>query len=328
MKILDFCNNEGDISCRVYISMEEIDQAGNPQLAVNSAIADIAGEKGLGTLLYPRVTAMDWDNDMNLIFSFDAAVKPVLSVEDFTGLEVYVPAGEDKEAVIMEAVSDKLIGRIPETVISRRLDALIMQRKAEVADKSKYTTISDIYAILKAANEKLCAGMDDDKLWFNAVELGREFNGQRGAEGSADDLIEAVAQALIPEGADEKQLADVDECLEKRMSERSYDSAESLVNQCFECYLRLEGITMEETVKELRADAVLDVRVDMLADAVAEQQGFEVTDDELELTLKNIGDMYELDRESVLEMVSMDAIVYKIRRDKAREYITGKVKVI
>lgn len=328
MEVLQEKLAEGNVYARMFLTCAEIEEAGSPQQAISATVERFAGERELGQLLFPRVLTMDWDNDMNLSFTLEAAVKPAVELEDYRGMEVYVPAGEERESVIQEAVVKKLRACIPSVLLDRKMEVLLMQVKAEIADKSRYTTLSDMYAMLRDGDEALGTGRAEEELWQAARELAEEYLGQRGAESTPEDLIAALADILVPQGADDEQIEKLDACVSRRSQQRGMDSAEELVNQCFACYLRAEEVDEEEMMEGLRATAEEQVRIELLLDTVAERENIEVTREETEQALMSIGEMYGLDPTSVLEMVNQDSLLFQLRRDKARTYLATQVKVV
>jgi trigger factor len=138
-----------------------------------------------------------------------------------------------------------------------------------------------------------------------------------------DELVKLVDDAEVPESL-------VTEELERRI----HDLGHRLEAQGVELarYLEAVGRSQEELLAELRAQAVNAVKADLALRAVADAEGLEVTDDDVEAEVRRIAERFgrkpaevrrQLDRTGGLAAVRSD-----IRKTKALDWLVGHVEVV
>ena len=325
MKLLAFEKNGGDLKATILAEAADVARFGGKREAVEGCIRSFAQERGLGQLALPRVTRMDDAADGAVEFDFDAAVPPVVELGQVLGLEVYVPSDETPDLPVLRTAAEKLSAEIPETYISRKTDGLMRQRMEDVAQRTGFATLADMYAILRMADGELTRGRSDDELWDAAVAASDEMSGARLRAHSEEEICRIIASALCGEGAEDADGA-VGRALRLRAEEKQHTSPEVLAEESFACYLRLTGKTEQSLREEFRPQATELVRFDLLIDEVARREAIELSDEEFDAALETIAAMYDMHPAEILQMIGADTLRAQLIRDKARAMIIDSAK--
>ena len=327
MKILscDICG--GDVRATLLAERDELARFGGDRAAVEGCLRAFTEEKQLDALALTRVTRMEM-RDGALEFDFDAAIPPRVALGQYLGLEVYVPSDEKPDYPVLLAATEELRADIPETYISRKIDALMRQRMEDVVRRPVFSALTDMYAVLRAANEALDCGRSDEELWSMALSAADEANGSRFRARSAEDIVSAAASALFPEGTEESKIETVAACLERRAAEKRESTLEQLAAESFASYLRMLGKSEEDLRAEFRGEALDLVRIDLLIDEVARREKLTLGEEEFNAALDAIAEMYDMDRHGVLEMIGEPTLRAQLIRDKARAMIVDSANTI
>ncbi len=99
-----------------------------------------------------------------------------------------------------------------------------------------------------------------------------------------------------------------------------------------EQYLAMSGADPESFSQELRETATAAVKVDLALRAVADAEGIECTDDDLQSDLEAVAERVERDVEVVRQTFESDgrlsAVRSDIRKRKALEWLLERVEVL
>ncbi len=101
------------------------------------------------------------------------------------------------------------------------------------------------------------------------------------------------------------------------------DYSNSLMNQGIELeqYIAMMGMDMNSFRMNTRPSAARQLRVNLMLDAVAEAEGFEVTDEDIESELQKMADAYKLPLEDVRAAVPVENLRKDILERKAADLI-------
>ncbi|MBR0041160.1 MAG: hypothetical protein IJP64_07250 [Oscillospiraceae bacterium] len=327
MKILSCDVSGGDVCATILCEAEDKERFGGPREAIEGCIGLFEAEKGLGALALKRVTRMDERPGGATEFDFDAAVPPKVDLDQYQGLEVYVPSDETPDLSVLRAAAEHLHAEIPETYISRKTDGLIAQRREDVAQRTGFTTLADMLAILRGANAALGLGRTDGELWDAAVAAADEMSGAQLRAHSSAETIAILASALFGEGEGDRDGA-IARALRQRAEEKPRMSPESLAQESFACYLRLAGKTEQTLREDFRDEATELVRFDLLIDEVARREHLDVSDEEFNAALELIAGVYDMHPAEILQQVDASALRDRLVRDKARAMIIDSARMI
>ena len=327
MRILSCEVCGGDVRATLLAERTDHERFGGVREAVEGCIRLLGGEKGFGQLAMPRVTRMEERPDGSTEFDFDAAIPPEVEPGQYLGLEVYVPADEEPDLHVLRAAAENMKVEIPETYISRKTDGLMRQRMEDVAQRTGFITLADMYAIMRDADGRLCLGHEDGELWDMAVSAADEMSGARLRAHSTEEICGIIAAALFDGDADRERAA-IAQALERRAEEKKQEDPASLAEESFACYLRMAGKTEQSLREEFRAQATELVRFDLLIDEVARREKLELSDAEFNDALETIAGMYDMRPAEVLHFVGASVLRDQLIRDKARAMIVDSAKRI
>lgn len=327
MKILSCEVKDGDLRATILCESEDCSCFGGARGAVEGCIRLLAEEKGLGTLALPRVTRMDEKEDGTVEFDFDAAVLPEVELGEVLGLEVYVPSDETPDLPVLRAAAERMRVEIPETYISRKIDGLMRQRLEDVAQRTGFTTLADMFAILRGAAASLGLKTNENALWDMAVAAADELSGARLRAHSTEEIVKIIAAALFGEEAEDKNGA-IEKALEQRAEQKQRTDPERLAEESFACYLRLSGKTESSLREEFREQATELVRFDLLIDEVARRENLSLSDEEFNAALETIAGMYDMHPAEVIHWIGAETLRAQLIRDKARAMIVDSAKRI
>ena len=327
MKVLSYDLRGGDVRATILCEAEDKARFGGTREAIEGCIGLLEEEKGLGSLALKRVTRMDERGEDATEFDFDAAVPPQVELDQYLGLEVYVPSDETPDLSVLRAAAEHLRAEIPETYISRKTDGLIAQRREDVAQRTGFTTLADMLAILRGADASLGLGRTDAALWDAAVAAADEMSGAQLRAHSAEETVAILAAALFGEGEEDRNGA-IARALRQRAEEKPRMSPETLAQESFACYLRLAGKTEQELRADFRDEAAELVRFDLLIDEVARREHLDVSDEEFNAALGAIANAYDMHPAEVLQWVGVSALRDRLVRDKARAMIIDSARRI
>ena len=322
MKIYSEHLENGCVEALLLIEPQEAAQWEEIETAVNAAIARYAQEKGLGILLFPRVLDCDEQDDGAILLHFEAAVKPKVTLGQYKGLSVGVPRkeGERFAQIALEKASENAAMEIPALLVERRLELMRLQRRNDVLQSASYQTLADVWAILRDCSEQLEFPQSPEWLWARAMELTSHLSAED--DRSVDTLLSSLAEALYGEDYEPDVLRTVGEAIEKRLRRREETDAETVAEELFALYLKTRSQSEEDWREEYRLTAAELVRTELMLDAVAEAEGLEVGNDELQRQAAALGEEYALTAQQVLELTGEENLRFQLLRAKARAVIT------
>jgi trigger factor len=178
----------------------------------------------------------------------------------------------------------------------------------------------DYTAQVKQVQERVLPELDDDFA----------------AENSEFDTLEELKADIMRRLAEAAQ-ARVDELFRRRVVDAAVNASTThvpavmiqrriggILNQTasslpsgvsFETYLRATGRTLEQVVEELRPDAEMAVRRELVVEAVCEAEGIEVTDADVEAKIREDAETVGRDADELLAEVVAEEAFERLRED-------------
>ena len=98
-----------------------------------------------------------------------------------------------------------------------------------------------------------------------------------------------------------------------------------------EQYLNMTGQTRDDMRDQVRPEAEKTIKNSLVIEAVADAQGFDVTEDEVEAEMNKMAEQYKMEIEKIKEFMGEDQIEslkHDIRMNKAIEYIASQAKEV
>lgn len=134
---------------------------------------------------------------------------------------------------------------------------------------------------------------------------------------------EGFAYSVINKAGEDMTVDIPDAMIEERMNKMIQEYDRSLMAQGvhLEEYIRMSGMTPESFGDMLRPQATAQIKTDILLKAVADAENIEISDQEIEESLKEIAGMYGIPVEQVEMSVPRESIIEDMRRKKANDII-------
>lgn len=151
------------------------------------------------------------------------------------------------------------------------------------------------------------------------LEAAKEIAFDDAVEGAAIEL--AVANAEIVELPEEMVHDEVHRAMNEFMGNMQRQGISP------EMYFQLTGTTQEDLHKQYESEADKRVKTNLVIEAIAKAEGFEVTDEEIEKEINDLATEYNMPVEQVRTLLSADMLKHDIAMKKAVEVITETAKV-
>lgn len=318
MKILSSEIIKGGIYARLCIEAEEIIAAGDERKATEKAIMDHAASLGASSLLFIRVTEMEVQDDGSMVVSFDAAIEPKVTLGQYKDLKISVGHNEDFEDAALAAAANNMSVELPEIVVERKIDNMVLETQARIYDSISLNTLADVRAIIEALNEELGIEQSEEEVWQDAMEISENYL-NTGMQ-DLDAFAEAIGELC------EADSGSITDAVFRRARQRSRMDTQVLAGQLFEALLRTEGKTVERWREESRELAELRCRVDFLINAVAAEEDPYVSEEEFNAAAAEFASQYQLSVEEFLEAMTADSVLRQLKAVKARQLIVDSAR--
>ncbi|MGI5977185.1 MAG: hypothetical protein ACOX68_05760 [Candidatus Limivicinus sp.] len=303
----------GSVYVTMNVSPEELAEAASPQRAAQEAIKVFTDEKNIESLMFTRVTAMDREADGSMTIVFDAAIAPEVKLGQYRGLAVRVGHNEDFEEAALNAAAENIKVELPDVVIERKIDAMIVETQMQIMNSVSLNTLADVHAILTELCGTLGMEETEEEIWRDAKAISEDYI-NKGSQ-DIEMFVDSIAEIS---GADS---GSVEDAVNARISQRGRMSGDEIGRQIFEAYLRSENTGNEEWRASVRDSAAARCRVDFLLKAVADAEAFEVEDAEYEKAVYELANQYDVGPKDIVGLVGEEAIKNQIRISKARNLI-------
>lgn len=318
MEISKFKLDKGSVYADLILSAADICAAGTPQAAVKAALDEMTAAKDIPALIYTRVTAMEERPDDALFVSLEGAIPPEVILGPYLGVTVDIGHNEDFQEAAILAAAKNIRVVLPELMVQRKIDAALVETQSGLLESLSLNTLADIRAIIIDLNSTLSLGLSDDTIWIRAMKAAENYIGM----GAQD--IGAFIQSF--EGVLDVDDENIVRAAEKRAYARGTLTAEVIADEIFEAWLRTEGKTREQWRDEHREYAELMCRIDLLLSAVADEEGFDATQEELEQAVHTLAAQYQMSAEEIIAAVGLDSIRHQIRISKANQIIVDNAR--
>jgi FKBP-type peptidyl-prolyl cis-trans isomerase (trigger factor) len=273
----------------------------------------------------PIVDDMKFTQTGGVLFSVKADMYPDVKLGKYKGISVPVDRAahqmEFEKAVIEEACKN-MKGEIPPHMIDQKLDALTAQEKISVNGDAIYHLFADMQYILDEAYKAAEAVRPMVQVRREAMDLML----QTASSDNRDDWKDFVHSQLrdmveryhtLPENFDEI----VTGIMKKRDDAKAKRTPEETTEEVFKAYLGSLELTEEQWRNQRRIDAAKSVCMDLLLDAVADEEKMTVSEDEVHHFIEEIAKQCNMEAEEAEANVNKEPLIWKLKRDKALEFI-------
>jgi len=175
-------------------------------------------------------------------------------------------------------------------------------------------------AQVKQVQERVLPELDDDFAAENSEfdtldELTADIN--RRLEEAAQARVDELFRRRVVDAAVNNATSDVPEIMvQRRIGSILNQTASSLPSGVtFETYLRATGRTLDQVVEELRPDAEMAIRRELVVEAVCEAENIEVTDTDVEAQVRDDAEKVGRDADELLAEVIAEGAFERLRED-------------
>ena len=212
----------------------------------------------------------------------------------------------DVDVVFPETYQEKTLAGKP-AVFKCRINEVKENQKPALDDEfakdvSEFDTLADLKAdIEKKQQESKTASAD------NAFQ-----------ERVMDKVIENL-EADIPEAMVETQLDRVAEDFSYRLAMQGME---------FESYLKMTGMTKEQFRQVFKPQALRQVKIRLALEKIAELEGLEVTDEDLNAEFAKLAEKNKMDVEKVKELLSAEDLKGDMLCQKANDFVIANAVAV
>ena len=298
------------------------------------------------TIPSPVVSDEEVDAQIDRLRQSFAELEPVdRAAQDGDNVTIDIAGWEDDEPVSGLTAEDYLYEVGAGAVVAEIDDQLrgakvgdILEFDAEHPDPDSDASLR-LRILVKEIKEKVLPEVDDE--WANEAsefetveELREDLRSRAGTtrivmaqmglrNGAAQAAGELIAAEDVPEAMVAAEMEHRLQDLLMRLQAQGMD---------FNGYLAATGQDQETVVAEMREGALLASRADLALRGVAEAEGIEVTEEDLEEELQKLAERVEQDleevRRSLEEGDQMPAVRSDLRKRKALDWLVANVKVV
>ena len=287
----------------------------------------------------PEVPAEAVEQQLEELCSSVAELAPVEGRPAQTGDVVVIDVrdasgeGDGQRDLVVELGSGRLVEEI-ERALTGAAPGETKQVEFELADGSTGTA----EVTLKELKEKVLPPLDD--------ELARSASEFDTLDELRADIERQIREVLDEEAETQFRSATVDSLVEASNVQAAGPLVEARTRELLnalgrslerrgisaESYLQVSGLSSEELVERLRAEAQLSVARELVLEAVADKLGLQVSDEEIEELIREQAELHEDDPDEAVEQVfsrgDHQALRGDLRLRKALDRIAAEVKRI
>ncbi len=163
---------------------------------------------------------------------------------------------------------------------------------------------------------------------FNTLEELKKDLADKLAKRRQEAADKEFENALIQKLADDMQCDVPEAMVEFRADQMAEEYARQIQSRGikFEDYLRMMGMTAEQFRDQAKSGAERGVRADLALEAVADAEGIQVTEEDVEAELQRLADMYSMKLDQVKAAVPEEEVKNDLRTKKAIELIVSTAK--
>jgi trigger factor len=216
---------------------------------------------------------------------------------------------------LLPGFDEKLRGSSPGDSVSIEITYAVEDSRQELRGKTVAYT-----AQVKQVQERVLPELDDDfaaetSEFDTLEELKADIT--RRLEEAAQARVEELFRRRVVDAAVNDATMDVPEIMvQRRIGSVLNQTVSSLPSGVtFETYLRATGRTLDQVVEELRPDAEMAIRRELVVEAVCEAENIEVTDADVEAQVRDDAEKVGRDADELLAEVVSEGAFERLRED-------------
>ncbi|MBJ8349945.1 trigger factor [Streptococcus zalophi] len=176
-------------------------------------------------------------------------------------------------------------------------------------------------------DDELAKDIDEEVETLDELKAKYRKELEEAKETAYQDAVEAAALELAVENAEIVELPEemVHDEVHRAMNEFMGNMQRQGISP--EMYYQLTGTTEDDLHKQYEEDAEKRTKTNLVIEAIAKQENFETTEEEIENEITTLASDYNMDVKQVRSLLSEDMLKHDIMMKKAVELITSTVKV-
>ncbi|MEQ9763489.1 trigger factor [Streptococcus sp. ZJ151] len=190
------------------------------------------------------------------------------------------------------------------------------------------TTVHEVKAKeVPELDDELAKDIDEEVETLDELKAKYRKELEAAKEIAYDDAVEGAAIELAVENAEIIELPEemVHDEVHRAMNEFMGNMQRQGISP--DMYFQLTGTTQDDLHKQYEADADKRVKTNLVIEAIAKAEGFEVSEEEVEKEITDLAAEYNMDADQVRSLLSPEMLQHDIAMKKAIEVITSSAKV-
>ena len=273
----------------------------------------------------PKVDDVSFEKDGSVRFKVTADCFPDIELGQYKGLKVRTDRNKDEVAFEQEVLSvacRQLKGDVPRAMVEQKLDSMIASEKLTVSQDAIYHLLADTLVLLKKGYELAGIARPAEQERAQAMDIMLQTVSFENHQIPETYLVEQIGNEVgryhvLPDGFED----DMRSAIEERKKQKASMDADERVEEVFDAYLGSIGRTREQYRDDRRAEALREVIIDLLLDAVANAEGIEVSADECNETYRHLAEHYGIELDEAIEAVPLSQVRFHTRQEKAKKVL-------
>lgn len=225
---------------------------------------------------------------------------------------------------------DQLVGSKAGDTVNVNVTFPTEYHAADLAGKEALfvTTINEVKTKeVPALDDELAKDIDEDVETLADLKAKYRKELEAAKEIAFDDAVESAAIELAVANAEIVELPEemIHDEVHRAMNEFMGNMQRQGISP--EMYFQITGTTQDDLHKQYEADADKRVKTNLVIEAIAKAEGFEVSDADIEKEITDLAAEYNMEVEQVRSLLSADMLRHDITMKKAVEVITSTAKV-
>ncbi len=278
-------------------------------------------ESGIRIMGRPAVEDMQFCPDGSVTFTVKADLYPEVTLGQYKGIAVPYLRSEQQaefEQAVIQKACEAMQGEIPPHMLKQKLDAIAAQEKLNINNDAVYHLLADMLVILDLAYVAAGVSRPKNQVRREAMDLMLQVASAEHELDWKEFLREQVAvMAERYHGLPADYGAKVDQLIQARQDAKKKMTPEEVTEELFKAYLGSLELTEEQWRNQRSGQAAREVCMDLLLDAVARAEQLEVTQEEEHRFIEELAEKYGMEPEEAEAGIDKDALLYKLKRDKA-----------
>lgn len=273
----------------------------------------------------PQVEDMHFIPGGGVSFQIKAQIFPEVELGQYKKIAVPYVRKEQQmefEQAVIQKACENLKGEIPPNMIEEKIQAIMAQEKLSINNDAVYHLLADMLVILDQAY--VAAGVTRPKvqvrreamdLMLQTASAEHEMDWQRFLKEQITVMAERYHS--LPDDFEET----IDQIIKERSEAKERMKPDERTEELFKAYLGSLELTEEQWKNQRSTQAAKEVCVDLLLDAVSRKEGLDINQDEVHQFVEELADQYGIAPEEAEANIDRDALVWKLKRDKALRLI-------